>query len=169
MLLIVADTSALVSLGVIGSHESNPLDILLASHRVIMPEHVVQELTATSSYNDEQGNAASEALERQSAFEIHVTDLDESFPLDDGENAAVSLANELEADQLLCDEFNQIALIHASLVTTKLVTTPTLIASLVQSKQLSKDTGKRFMEEISQCRSWDKNKYVQRANSLLDQ
>ena len=40
-------------------------------------------------------------------------ELDAEFPLDDGENSAVTLANDLDASLFLCDEFNQLGLIHA--------------------------------------------------------
>lgn len=51
MVLVVADTSALVSLGTAADHEPSPLDILLASHDVVLPEQVVSELRP-STYSD---------------------------------------------------------------------------------------------------------------------
>ena len=59
------------------------------------------------------------------------------FPLDDGENAAVILANDLDAALFPSDEFNQLGLIHASLADTGLVTTPTLLSIPVRTDQLS--------------------------------
>lgn len=40
---------------------------------------------------------------------------------DKGENAAVTLANAVDADQPLCDGFNRLALIHVSLLDSRLV------------------------------------------------
>ncbi len=101
---VVADTSALVSLGV-----------------------VVDELAETAAYDDASGRAAKAVLDRRDQFVVRDVDLDEAFPLDDGENAAVRLANDIETTQFYCDEFNRLALIHASLTTARLVTSPILL------------------------------------------
>lgn len=164
---IVADTSALVSLGTVADSEPNPLDLLLDSHDVLLPEQVVDELAETASYDDISGTAARAVQDRRSAFEVRPVDLDETFPLDDGENAAVTLANERNAVQLLCDEFNQLALVHASLADTRLVTTPILLAAFVRNGVLSPDTGEEFLAEMSDARSWSSNAYVARAKSTL--
>ena len=49
-------------------------------------------------------------------FITQSVDFDVEFPLDDGENAAVTLGNNFDAALFLCDEFTQLGLIHASLV-----------------------------------------------------
>lgn len=167
MVRIVADTSALVSLGVVASRYPNPLDVLVETHTLLVPTHVRDELTETASYDDASGAAASAVLDRQTAFESRTVALDETFPLDDGENAAVTLANDIDAGQLLCDEFNQLALIHASLVDTRLLTTPTLLASLVRAELLSTAVAEGCLETITEARSWSTNSYVQRARSTL--
>jgi predicted nucleic acid-binding protein len=95
--------------------------------------------------------------------------LDADFPLDDGENAAVTLSNELDAAFLLCDEFNQLGLIHASLADTGLVTTPTLLSVLVRTDHLSATDARQLLDTISDVRSWNSNSYVQRARSLLEE
>ncbi|QIO24172.1 hypothetical protein [Haloarcula sp. JP-L23] len=169
MVRIVADTSALVSLGTVEDTTPNPLDLLLDSHVVILPEQVVDELTETASYDDASGVAAQAVLDRQAAFEVRNVDLDETFPLDDGENAAVTLANEVDAVQLLCNEFNRLALVHASLVDTRLVTTPIVLTALVRNNVLSPDAAEAVLEEMSNARSWSANTYVARAKSTLQQ
>jgi predicted nucleic acid-binding protein len=169
MALIVADTSALVSLGTVATTEPNPLDILLDSHDVVVPEHVVDELAETASYDDPSGGAARAVLDRQPAYEVESVELDETFPLDDGENAAVTLANEVEAVQLLCDEFNRLALVHASLAEIRLVTTPILLTALVRNDAISPDAADEFLAEMSDARSWSSNSYVERAKATLRQ
>ena len=169
MVLIVADTSALVSLGTVADHSPNPLDLLLGSHTVVVPGQVVDELTETASYDDASGRTAQAVLDRRSAFEVRSVELDETFPLDDGENAAVTLANEIEAVQLLCDEFNRLALVHASLAETRLVTTPILLTALVRNEAISPDTAEAFLAEMSDARSWSSNAYVERAKATLRQ
>jgi predicted nucleic acid-binding protein len=167
MVLLVADTSALVSLGTVADDSPNPLDILLESHAVVVPEQVVDELAETASYDDRSGVAAQAVLDRRAAFEVRSVELDEAFPLDDGENAAVTLANEIEAVQMLCDEFNRLALVHASLAETRLVTTPILLTALVRNDTISPDAAETFLAEMGTARSWSSNSYVERAESTL--
>lgn len=167
MVRVVADTSALVSLGVVAETTPNPLDLLSASNELLLPEQVIEELADTASCDDASGRAARAVLDRRTAFEVRSVDLDETFPLDDGENAAVALANEVRAVQLLCDEFNRLALVHASLADTRLVTTPTLLPALVRNDVLSPESAEQFLETMSDARSWSGNAYVERARATL--
>lgn len=52
MALLVADTSALVSLGTVEAHAQTPLSILLDTHQICIPEQVVTELEETAAYDD---------------------------------------------------------------------------------------------------------------------
>jgi predicted nucleic acid-binding protein len=169
MVLIVADTSALVSLGTVADATPNPLDALFDSHALVVPAQVVTELSETASYDDPSGAAAQAVLDRRPSYKVHEVELDETFPLDDGENAAVTLANEFDAAQLLCDEFNQLALVHASLAETRLVTTPLLLTALVRAGKLSPDEAADLLSTISNARSWATNSYVARARATLRQ
>ena len=164
---VVMDTSALVSLGTVADSPQTPLDYLLTNHTVAVPEQVLDELEATAVYEDPSGQGAQNALDRRELFEVYSVELDETFPLDDGENAAVTLANESEAAQLLCDEFNHLALVHASLTTARLVTTPTLLVLLTRREVLSRDEADEILTEMSDARSWAGNAYVNRARTTL--
>jgi len=167
MARIVADTSALVSLGTVAEHAASPLDGLLDAHAVVVPERVLDELADTADYDDPSGRAARAVLDRRSAFAVRSTDLDEEFPLDDGENAAVTLANDLDADQFLRDEFHRLALVHASLTGPRLVTSPSLLLALVRAGWLTADAAENLLETMSDARSWDENSYVARARATL--
>lgn len=169
MALVVADTSALVSLGTVADHEHSPLDIVIETHDTVIPEQVVSELRETASYEDRSGAAAAAVIDRLPAVTVRATSLDEAFPLDDGEHAAVTLANELDASQLLCDEFNQLALIHASLADTRLVTTPTLLIAFVRNGTLSVAAAEDLLDRIRDARSWGANTYVAQAAMTLRQ
>lgn len=164
---VVADTSALVSLGITATRNQNPLDHLLAEHRVAIPERVITELRETAGYDDASGEGARRTLERRTELDVHSVELDETFPLDTGENAAVSLANDMGATQFLCDEFNQLALIHASLTGSRLVTTPTLLVLLTRQEVLSRTDAEQILTAISDARSWAGNSYVERARTTL--
>jgi len=165
----IADASALVSLGSVADNDPDPLALCLSQYEVVVPTAVIDELQEIASYDDVHGHAASAVLDRVDAFTTRSVDLDAEFPLDDGENAAVTLANNLEAALFLCDEFNQLGLIHASLADTRLVMTPTLLSVLVRTEHLSAADARVLLDEISDARSWGANSYVQRARSLLEE
>jgi len=57
---------------------------------------------------------------------------------------------------------------HASLVDTRLVTTPTLLSVFVRTGQLTSEEARALLDDVSVTRSWDANSYVKRARSLLD-
>jgi len=167
MACIVADTSALVSLGVVVEDESASLSRLTNHHGLVVPERVIDELEETAAYEDHSGAAAQAVLARRSELDVRASTLDETFPLDNGENAAVTLANQIHATQFLCDEFNQLALIHASLADTRLLTTPILLVTLVRGGTLAPEAAIELLERMSEARSWDENTYVERARSTL--
>jgi len=165
---LVADASALVSLGIVADDDPDPLALCLAQYEVVVPTAVIDGLREIASYDDVHGHAASAVLDQAESFTTQSVDLDTEFPLDDGENAAVTLANDLEAALFLCDEFNQLGLIHASLADTRLVTTPTLLSVLVRTEHLSGSDARLLLDVISDARSWGANSYVQRYRSLFE-
>jgi predicted nucleic acid-binding protein len=165
---LVADTSGLVSLGIAAGDDPDPLSICVDRYEVVVPAAVVEELRETASYDDAHGRAAAAVLDRTDAISSRPVALDADFPLDDGENAAVALANDLDAALLLCDESNQLGLVHASLADTRLVTTPTLLSALVRTDALSAADAMGALDVIGDARSWDANSYVERARSLLE-
>lgn len=169
MAVAVADTSALVSLGIAAGFDPDPLALGLSEYDVLVPAPVVEELHEVAAYDDVHARAAGAVLDRRADLTVRSVSLDEAFPLDDGENAAVSLANEVEAALLLCDEFASIGLAHASLVDTRLVTTPTLLAVLVRNGHLAAGEAVAVLDAIGDARSWADNSYVRRARSLLDE
>lgn len=169
MAVLIADTSALVSLGIVGRAATDQLALCLDTYEVLVPEIVVDELEDVASYDDIHGRGAQTVLEQAGGFSVRSVSLDAAFPLDDGENAAVTLANDIDAAMLLCDEFNQLGLIHASLANTRLVTTPTLLSVFVRNGQLDTDVAMSSLDGISEARSWDTNQYVDRARSLLEE
>ncbi|TYT63300.1 hypothetical protein [Natrialba swarupiae] len=165
---VVADTSALVSLGIVDEADRSPFRLLEAEYALLVPNAVYRELEEVASFDDEHGRAATSVLDRLTEDQLREAGLDEAFPLDEGENAAVSLANERASDLLLCDEFNSLGLIHASLADTRLVTTPTLLSSFIRRGTCSADEAVAFLDSIAAVRSWDGNTYVKRARSRLE-
>jgi predicted nucleic acid-binding protein len=168
MTVLVADTSSLVSLGTVADADPDPLSFCLGDYQVTVPDAVLKELREVAAYDDDHGRAATAVLDRAADMAVRSVGLDDDFPLDDGENAAVTLANEVDAALLLCDEFTHLGLVHASLADTRLVTTPTLLSMFVRNDRLSSDDALALLEAIAAVRSWDANSYVQRARSLLE-
>lgn len=167
MSILVADTSALVSLGIVADSTPNPLALCLDGYEVRIPSEVLAELREMAAYDDDHGRAAAVVLDRMAELTVQSVEIAADFPLDDGENAAVTLANERDAALFLCDEFNRLSLIHASLTDTRLVTTPTLLSVFVRTGQLSFSDARTLLDTISESQSWNANSYVQRARSLL--
>jgi len=177
MSVLVADTSGLVSLGVGSARgreeatvppERDLLALCLAEYNVYAPEIVVDELRSVASHDDVHGRGAETVLDRSDELTVRKASLDADFPLDDGENAAVALANEVDAALFLCDEFNRLGLIHASLADTRLVTTPTLLSVFVRRTCFTDERALDALGRIGAARSWDGNSYVERARSLLE-
>lgn len=162
---VVADTSALVSLGC--ATQSPVLGILLSEYEVVVPEVVVAELEDVAAYDDEQARGADRLLGRRDELSTVAVPLDADFPLDDGENAAVELANDRDASMLLCDEFNKIGLLHASLDDVQLVTTPKFLLVLEAKDLLSASEVESSLDRIGEVRSWDGNSYVERIRNRL--
>jgi len=168
MTMLVADTSGLVSLGMSADSSPDPLALCFEAYDVVVPEIVVAELQDTAEYDDRHAASARVVLEQVADSSVRSVGLDTSFPLDDGENAAVTLANDVEASLCLCDEFNRLGIVHASLVTARLVTTPTLLAVFVESDRLNPDDAVTILDEITAARNWGSNSYVRRARTLFE-
>jgi predicted nucleic acid-binding protein len=168
MTALVADTSALVSLGVVTETNLDPLELCLTEYEVTVPSEVEAELAEIAADDDRHGRGATTVQNRLTEITVESVSLDTTFPLEDGENGAVTLANEIDAALLLCDEFTQLGLIHASLADTRLVTTPTLLSIFQREGLVSTTDALSTLDEITDARSWEQNSYVQRARSLLE-
>jgi len=163
MTVTVADTSALLSI----ASAPDVLDTVFDECDVLVPREVVDELEETAEYDDETACVADEALSRLDDTDVREAELDTDFPLDEGENAAVSLADEENVDLFLCDGFNHIGLVHASLGDVRLVTTPKLLEVLVHKNALSDEEAIDALDNMTEARSWDGNSYVHRARETL--
>lgn len=167
MALLVADTSGLVSVGTASWRDSSPFDAMAELYTVTVPALVVEELEETAAYDDVHGVAAGAVLDRLAGATVVETSLDAALPLDDGENAAVTTANARSAELLLCDEFTELPLVHASLEDTRLVTTPTLLRVLHRRGVYSAAETRDLLDRISEARSWGANSYVRRVRDSL--
>ncbi|WP_276275118.1 hypothetical protein [Haladaptatus sp. QDMS2] len=181
---VVADTSALVSLAVPRADAAydtdtapDPLQYLLTSCDVAVPPEVVAELRDMAQYQDIHGAAASNVLAARGHYTVddpyERADTPESRPtfgLDDGETDGIVLANALDVDGFLTDEFGgtNFPLIHAVLQGPRLIPTPRLIVDYARSGHMSHEEAGMLITTISPHRSWENSPYVTQLLQRLD-
>lgn len=178
MVTAVADTSALVSLGVPSADATydvdanpDPLQYLLTSCSVFVPREVIAELEDIAGYSDIHAAAAANVLSAREFYTVENPydredgpDDRPTFGLDDGETDGIVLANELSADAFLTDEFGStdFALIHAALSGSRLVPSPRLIRDYAVAGHVTTEEAKELIRRIGTHRSWEGSPYVQR-------
>lgn len=181
---VVADTSALVSLAVPRADseydtatEPDPLQYLLTSCDVAVPPEVITELQNTAQYQDIHGGAATAVLAARAHYTVedpydreNPLDSRPAFGLDDGETDGIVLANTLDADGFLTDEFGgtNFALIHAVLEGPRIVPTPRLICDYARNDYMTHEDARTLITTISPHRSWGKSPYVAQLLALLE-
>jgi len=180
---VVADTSALVSLAVpradaaVDTDTPDPFQYLLTSCEVFVPTEVVAELRDITQYQDIHAAAADNVLAARSHYTVEdpyeheeTPDSRPTFGLDDGETDGIVLANALEVDGFLTDEFGgtNFPLIHAVLQGPRIVPTPRLIVEYVRNNHLSHEVARTLITTISPHRSWEESPYVTQLLHRLD-
>ncbi|GGN95811.1 hypothetical protein [Haloarcula pellucida] len=180
---IVADTSALVSLAVsradagADTDTPDPFQFLLTSCDVFVPSEVVTELRDITQYQDSHAAAANNVLAARGHYTVEDPyDRDETpdsrptFGLDDGETDGIVLANTLDVDGFLTDEFGgtNFPLIHAVLQGPRIVPTPRLIVEYARNRHLSHEEARTLITTISPHRSWENSPYVTQLLQRLD-
>ncbi|RXK47016.1 hypothetical protein [Halorientalis pallida] len=172
---VVADTSALVSLAVpradasVDTDDADPFQYLLTSCDVFVPPEVVAELRDITQYQDIHGAAASNVLAARSHYTVEdpyegadTPDSRPTFGLDDGETDGIVLANALDVDGFLTDEFGgtNFPLIHAVLQGPRIVPTPRLIFDYARNGHLTQAEARTLLTTSSPHRSWKNSPYV---------
>ncbi|WP_224338424.1 hypothetical protein [Haloprofundus halobius] len=181
---VVADTSALVSLAVpradatVGTDIPDPFQHLLTSCDVFVPPEVVAELRDITQYQDIHAAAASNVLAARNHYTVEdpyerggAPDSRPTFGLDDGETDGIVLANALDVDGFLTDEFGgtNFPLIHAVLQGPRIVPTPRLIVDYARNGYLSHEAARTLLTTISPHRSWENSPYVAQLVALLEE
>jgi hypothetical protein len=180
---VVADTSALVSLAVpradaaADTDTPDPLQYLLTSCDVSVPPEVIAELRDITQYQDIHAAAANNVLAARSHYTVEdpydrddTPDSQPTFGLDDGETDGIVLANALDVDGFLTDEFGgaNFPLIHAVLQEPRIVTTPRLIVDYARNGHLTEAEARTLLTTISPHRSWENSPYVTQLLQRLD-
>jgi len=181
---VVADTSALVSLAVPRADATvdtdmlpDPLQYILTSCDVSLPQTVRSELVELADYDDIHGAAASNVLAAKDHYTVvdpydrdDTPDSRPEFGLDDGETDGIVLANNRVVDGFLTDEFGgtNFAVIHAALRGPRIVPTPRLIREYARGGHMSTADAGRLLDIIGTHRSWDPSPYVAQIRDQLD-
>jgi len=181
---VVADTSALVSLGVPRADADydtdtapDPLQYLLTSCDVSVPSEVVSELQDLTQYRDIHGAAATNVLAARDHYTVddpyeraETPDSRPTFGLDDGETDGIVLANALAVDGFLTDEFGgtNFALVHASLQGPRIVPTPRLLCDYARNGHMTAEAARQLITTISPHRSWENSPYVAQLLAQLE-
>jgi len=157
-MVLVADTSALVSLAI--ADRGTPVQLLFQEYDVRIPSAVVRELEDIATYDDVHADAATIVLAKIDDEHVQEPDEQPDYPLDDGETAAIALANEMNAAVFLCDEYRELSTVHALLSESRLVTTPKMVEVFTRRDVLSVDDATDILTEVVNERSWRSNSYV---------
>jgi len=181
---VVADTSALVSLAVPRADAfvdtdtaPDPLQYFLTSCDVFVPPEVVAELRDITQYQDIHTAAANNVLAARNHYTVeNPYDRDETldsrptFGLDDGETDGIVLANALDVDGFLTDEFGgtNFPLIHAVLQGPRIVPTPRLLCDYARNGHMAAEEARRLITTISPHRSWENSPYVEQLLAHLE-
>jgi len=161
--MIVADTSALISVATIDLFET-----LLAEYDVHTTETVVEELETTAEYDDTHGRGAQCVLERINQLEIHTADADlETSRIDTGEASTVTLTNDLDAAFLITDDLRALPELQ-TLVDAQVAISPIVLKALVKRGALEHDTALELLEELAAERDWLGAPIYRRAKSLFE-
>jgi predicted nucleic acid-binding protein len=165
-MVLIADTSALISLAIV--RKSDLVQLLFQEYYVRIPSSVVSELNETSTYDDRHAEAARRVLDRIDNEHIRQAPERSDYPLDEGETAAIDLANELEADVFLCDECRELSTVHALLSGPRLMTSPKIIETFVLRETLSSTEAQAALSVMVAERSWRNNSYVKQFMDRFD-
>ncbi|ELZ16971.1 hypothetical protein [Natrinema limicola] len=181
---VVADTSVLVSLAVpradaaVETDVPDPFQYLLTSCEVFVPPEVAAELRDIAQYQDIHAAAANNVLAARSHYTVEdpyeredTPDSRPTFGLDDGETDGIVLANALDVDGLLTDEFGEtnFPLIHAVLQGPRIVPTPRLICDYFWNGHMTKEEARTLITTISPHRSWENSPYVTQLLQRLEE
>lgn len=157
-MVLVADTSALVSLAI--ATDDSPIQLLFSEYDVRIPIAVMDELEDIAGYDDAHADAATRVLDLLSSSHIQQPTEQPEYPLDAGETAAIALSNETNADVFLCDEYGELSTVHALLSESRLMTTPKMIEAFVLRGILSPADAQTALSKMVTERSWRNNAYV---------
>lgn len=148
--MLVIDTSAFLSLASV-----KLLETVLEEYEVHTTEAVYEELQNTAEYEDIHAKAAEKAIKLSSEFQSHKVETGdfESSRIDKGEYSCVVLANQLETEYVLTDDFRALPELK-SLADCQVAISPIMLKALVKRNKLSKKKAKQKLDTLAENRNW---------------
>lgn len=162
--MIVADTSALISVATIDLFET-----LVAEYDVHTTETVQEELRETAQFGDVHGQAAQTVRDNSTELQIHTIETElETSRIDHGEGSAATLTNKLDADFLITDDLRALPELQ-TIVDAQVAISPLLLKAFVKRDVLDPETAETKLEALAQQRDWLGAPIYRRAKSLFEQ
>lgn len=162
--MIVADTSALVSLATV-----DVLTTVLDEFDVHTTEPVVEELSDTADYDDTAAQAAQHTLQQRDSITVHATDQPnfESSRIDRDEASCIALTQELKTDFLITDDLRALPELQ-TLVAAQVAISPIVLKALVKRGVLMTEDAELLLEEMAESRDWLEAPIYRRARHLFE-
>ncbi len=154
MLIIVADTGAVLSLALSGL-----FDVCKKNFRIIIGEKIAEELKEISLRDDELAKAAKEVLK-----EIEIKSA--GINLDKGEYEALELLKEIKADVLISDD---IEFVKRNRNNEKISFSVVLFGILLEKNIITKKDFMNAVNSMFKKREWDENLIYLVAKSMLEE
>lgn len=163
--MIVADTSALISLAIADS-----LTHVLNEYDVHTTQTVVTELEDTAAYDDSHGQAADDVLHQMDQLTVHeATDSSvTSTRIDDGEASCLTLTDELGAAFLLTDDLRALPELQA-VTDAQVAISPLVLKALVTRNVITRNEAKERLDQLAATRDWLGAPIYRRALQLFDE
>ena len=161
--MLVMDTSAFLSLASIKT-----LDTVLEEYSVYSTEKVFQELEEIAEYDDLHAEAAQRVIELSSRFEIRNVEKGnfESSRIDEGEYSCVKLANRLETEFILTDDFRALPELKC-LSNCRVAISPVMLKALVKKDKITERKAKEKLDDLAENRNWIGSPIYRHAKSLF--
>ncbi|WP_227738979.1 hypothetical protein [Halorientalis pallida] len=146
-----------------------PVPVFASSCDVLVSPEVVGERRDITQCRDIHGGAAGNVLAARTYYTVEdpygradTPDSRPTFGLNDGETDVIVLANAVDVDGSLTDEFGgtNFPLIHAVLQGPRIVPTPRLICDYARNGHLNEVETKTLLKTISPHRGWEDGAYV---------
>lgn len=140
----------------------DPLKALLSAYDIHIPASVLGEITDATGDDDRLAAAADLVLQAAHHLTIHdvddQTDTPPDYGLDRGESEGIWLANELEANLFITDEFNTTNYLFVALALNDqntLFTTPHILCTLATHEILPEEFVDAALTYYVETKGWD--------------
>lgn len=161
--MIVADTSALVSLASI-----DLLDTFLKEFDVHTTELVVEELEETAGYEDRHAAAADKVLDNSDKITTHQLQGEfTSSRIDVGEGSCAVLTREIDAEFLITDDLRALPELQ-TVADTQVAISPIVLKALVKREAMEQEEALEKLEELAEQRDWLNAPIYRRGKNLFD-